>query len=163
MRVCSELVCFAINCFNSNVNQAQQSWSLETQSVPRGMAQIGTNQCTTGSWIKRGTLRQMQLKIRITSNWHRCSSSLDTLQCLREVPFGALYAVAFEGLEWFAAVDGTFIKEYPQISITQGRLAKVPILVGSNTDEGVSFGTTGVDTDEDCIAQLICTDSTSPK
>ncbi|KAL2810891.1 Alpha/Beta hydrolase protein [Aspergillus granulosus] len=83
-----------------------------------------------------------------------CSNSSDTLQCLREVPFDALYAVAYEGLEWFAAVDGTFIKEYPQISIRQGRLAKVPILLGTNTDEGVSFGTTGVNTDEDCIAQL---------
>jgi triacylglycerol lipase len=62
--------------------------------------------------------------------------------------------VAYEGLEWFAAIDGTFIKEYPQISITEGRLAKVPILLGSNTDEGVSFGTSGVDTDEECIAQL---------
>ncbi|KAL4738873.1 Alpha/Beta hydrolase protein [Aspergillus similis] len=78
-----------------------------------------------------------------------------TLQCLREVPFETLYAVAYEGLEWFAAVDGKFIKEYPQISTTKGRLAKVPILLGSNTDEGVSFGTTGVDTDEDCVAQLI--------
>ncbi|KAL2838405.1 Alpha/Beta hydrolase protein [Aspergillus pseudodeflectus] len=84
-----------------------------------------------------------------------CSNSSDTLQCLREIPFDTLYAVAYEGLEWFAAVDGDFIKEYPQISITQGRLAKVPILLGTNTDEGVSFGTTGVDTDEECIAQLI--------
>ncbi|KAL4769714.1 Alpha/Beta hydrolase protein [Aspergillus nidulans var. acristatus] len=84
-----------------------------------------------------------------------CSTSSDTLQCLREVPFDTLYGVAYEGLEWFAAVDGKFIKEYPQISTTEGRLAKVPILLGSNTDEGVSFGTTGVDTDEDCVAQLI--------
>lgn len=64
--------------------------------------------------------------------------------------------MAYEGLEWFAAIDGTFIKEYPQISYTQGRLAKVPILLGSNTDEGTSFGTTGTNTDEDCINQLIC-------
>jgi triacylglycerol lipase len=84
-----------------------------------------------------------------------CSTSSDTLQCLREVPFDTLYGVAYEGLEWFAAVDGKFIKEYPQISTTEGRLAKVPVLLGSNTDEGVSFGTTGVDTDEDCVAQLI--------
>ncbi|KAL4976588.1 Alpha/Beta hydrolase protein [Aspergillus desertorum] len=84
-----------------------------------------------------------------------CSTSSDTLQCLREVPFDTLYGVAYEGLEWFAAVDGKFIKEYPQISTTEGRLAKVPILLGSNTDEGVSFGTTGVNTDEDCVAQLI--------
>ncbi|KAL4793842.1 carboxylesterase family protein [Aspergillus venezuelensis] len=84
-----------------------------------------------------------------------CSGSTDTLQCLRDLPFDTLYDAAYEGLEWFAAVDGKFISEYPQISITKGRLVKVPILLGSNTDEGVSFGTTGVDTDEDCIAQLI--------
>ncbi|RHZ69278.1 hypothetical protein CDV55_107398 [Aspergillus turcosus] len=84
-----------------------------------------------------------------------CSTSSDTLQCLREVPYESLYAVAYEGLEWFAAIDGSFIKEYPQISYTQGRLAKVPILLGSNTDEGTSFGTTGTNTDEDCINQLI--------
>jgi triacylglycerol lipase len=64
--------------------------------------------------------------------------------------------VAYEGLEWFAAIDGSFIREYAQISYTAGRLAKVPILVGSNTDEGTSFGTTGTNTDEDCINQLIC-------
>ncbi|KAL3460501.1 Alpha/Beta hydrolase protein [Aspergillus heterothallicus] len=83
-----------------------------------------------------------------------CSNSSDTLQCLREVPFEELYAVAYEGLEWFAAIDGTFIQEYPQISITKERIVKVPILLGTNTDEGVSFGTTGVNTDEDCVAQL---------
>lgn len=35
-------------------------------------------------------------------------------------------------------------------------MAKVPILLGTNTDEGTSFGTTGTDTDEECIEQLIC-------
>lgn len=67
-----------------------------------------------------------------------------------------MYDIAYEGLEWFAAIDGSFIKEYPQISYTEGRLAKVPILLGSNTDEGTSFGTTGTNTDEECINQLIC-------
>ncbi|KAK4120148.1 carboxylesterase family protein [Parathielavia appendiculata] len=83
-----------------------------------------------------------------------CANSLDTLQCLREVPFKSLYAVAYEGLEWFATVDGQFIAEEPQVSITRGRIARVPILLGTNTDEGTSFGVTGVDTDEECIEQL---------
>ncbi|KAK4236688.1 Alpha/Beta hydrolase protein [Achaetomium macrosporum] len=83
-----------------------------------------------------------------------CANSSDTFQCLREAPFESLYAVAYEGLEWFATVDGKFINEYPQVSITHGRFAKVPILLGTNTDEGTSFGTTGVDTDEECIEQL---------
>lgn len=78
------------------------------------------------------------------------------MQCLRDVPFETFYDNAFEGLEWFAAVDGTFIREYPQISFTEGRFASVPILLGTNTDEGTSFGTTGTDTDEECVEQLIC-------
>ncbi|OGM44028.1 carboxylesterase family protein [Aspergillus bombycis] len=84
-----------------------------------------------------------------------CSSSSDTLQCLRDVSYETLYDAAYEGLEWFAAIDGTFIKEYPQISITQGNMVKVPILLGTNTDEGTSFGTTGTNTDDECIEQLI--------
>ncbi|KAF5860819.1 hypothetical protein ETB97_001039 [Aspergillus alliaceus] len=84
-----------------------------------------------------------------------CSSSSDTLQCLRDVSYDTLYDAAYEGLEWFATIDGVFIKEYPQISVTEGRMAKVPILLGTNTDEGTSFGTTGTDTDEECIEQLI--------
>jgi triacylglycerol lipase len=84
----------------------------------------------------------------------RCANSTDTLQCLREIPFESLYAVAYEGLEWFATVDGQFIAEEPQVSITHGRFARVPILLGTNTDEGTSFGVTGVDTDEECIEQL---------
>ncbi|KAK3305024.1 carboxylesterase family protein [Chaetomium strumarium] len=99
------------------------------------------------------------------TNWHQpmydrivskagCANSSDTLQYLRELPFESLYAVAYEGLEWFATVDGEFITEYPQLSITRGRFARVPILLGTTTDEGTSFGTTGVDTDEECIEQL---------
>ncbi|PYH47204.1 putative triacylglycerol lipase (LipA) [Aspergillus saccharolyticus JOP 1030-1] len=84
-----------------------------------------------------------------------CTTASDTLQCLREVPFETFYPLAYNGLEWFGTIDGTFIKEKPQISITHGRFAKVPILHGTNTDEGTSFGTTGTNTDEECIEQLI--------
>ncbi|KAJ5877215.1 hypothetical protein N7455_000680 [Penicillium solitum] len=83
-----------------------------------------------------------------------CTNSTNTLQCLRELPYATLYNTANEGLEWFATVDGSFIAQYPQISYKQGKLARVPILIGTNTDEGTSFGTTGTNTDEDCINQL---------
>ncbi|KAL5355894.1 Alpha/Beta hydrolase protein [Aspergillus floccosus] len=84
-----------------------------------------------------------------------CTSSTDTLECLRNTPYDLFYASAYEGLEWFGAIDGAFIREYPQISMKEGRIAPVPILLGSNTDEGTSFGTTGTNTDEECIEQLI--------
>ncbi|KAJ5295121.1 hypothetical protein N7508_009942 [Penicillium antarcticum] len=84
-----------------------------------------------------------------------CTESSNTLQCLRNLPYATLYSAAYEGLEWFATVDGTFISQYPQISYKQGKISKVPVLLGTNTDEGTSFGTTGTNTDEDCIDQLI--------
>ncbi|CDM26756.1 hypothetical protein DTO013E5_7041 [Penicillium roqueforti] len=83
-----------------------------------------------------------------------CTNSLNTLQCLRELPYAALYSIANEGLEWFATVDGSFITQYPQINYREGTLAQVPILLGTNTDEGTSFGTTGTNTVEDCINEL---------
>ncbi|KAJ6180361.1 hypothetical protein N7519_010822 [Penicillium mononematosum] len=83
-----------------------------------------------------------------------CTNSTNTLQCLRELPYAALYSNANEGLEWFATVDGSFIAQYPQISYKEGKMTRVPILLGTNTDEGTSFGTTGTNTDEDCINEL---------
>lgn len=85
-----------------------------------------------------------------------CSSAADSLECLRSLPYEALYSVAYEGLEWFAVVDGNFIPREPQVSYVQGKIAKVPILLGTNTDEGTSFGTTGVDTSAECVEALIC-------
>jgi acetylcholinesterase len=84
----------------------------------------------------------------------RCTNSTNTLQCLRNLPYETFYGAAYEGLEWFATIDGSFITQYPQISYTQGKFARVPILLGTNTDEGTSFGTTGTNTDEECINQL---------
>ncbi|CAG8248610.1 unnamed protein product [Penicillium salamii] len=83
-----------------------------------------------------------------------CTDAENTLQCLRELPYEKIYDSAYEGLEWFATIDGSFITQYPQISYKKGKVAQVPILLGTNTDEGTSFGTTGTDTDEDCIDEL---------
>lgn len=86
----------------------------------------------------------------------RCTNATNTLQCLRDLPYLTIYNAAYEGLEWFATIDNSFISQYPQISYKEGKLAKVPILLGTNTDEGTSFGTTGTNTDEECIEQLTC-------
>ncbi|KAJ5311385.1 Triacylglycerol lipase (LipA), partial [Penicillium atrosanguineum] len=83
-----------------------------------------------------------------------CTNATNTLQCLRDLPYSTIYNVAYEGLEWFATIDNIFISQYPQISYKEGKLAKVPILLGTNTDEGTSFGTTGTNTGEECIEQL---------
>lgn len=59
------------------------------------------------------------------------------------------------GYEWFAVVDGNFVEQWPVLSLQQKKLIKVPLLLGTCTDEGTSFGVGGVDNDEEAVAQLI--------
>lgn len=82
-----------------------------------------------------------------------CQNASDTLQCLRSVPFEKIASVAFQGLEWFHTIDGKFIKDFGQKALTNGRFAKIPIILGTTTDEG--FGVMGVNTDEQAITQLL--------
>lgn len=58
------------------------------------------------------------------------------------------------GHGWFAVIDGQLVSQWPVKNIKENKFLKVPILIGSNTDEGISFGTTGVDTDAQAIEQL---------
>lgn len=81
-----------------------------------------------------------------------CVSANDTLQCMQEVPFDTIKPYGYVGLEWFHVIDGSFVPRYGQESLTRGLFAKIPIIVGTNTDEG--FGVNGVNSDEDAIEQL---------
>ncbi|KAI8942938.1 hypothetical protein NX059_000976 [Plenodomus lindquistii] len=81
-----------------------------------------------------------------------CSAANNTLQCLRDVPYDKIAPFAYQGLEWFHTIDGSFIPRPGQASLIKGAFAKIPIIVGTNTDEG--FGVNGVNTDDQAIAQL---------
>ncbi|KAL2862829.1 Alpha/Beta hydrolase protein [Aspergillus lucknowensis] len=82
-----------------------------------------------------------------------CSSARDTLQCLREVPFQKLNAV-FNGTwgnpaySFWPAVDGDIIRELGSVQLKNLDFVKVPIIAGTNTDEGTSFGPRGINTTE---------------
>jgi acetylcholinesterase len=82
-----------------------------------------------------------------------CTNASDTLQCLRDVPFETIAPFGYQGLEWFHVLDGSFLKRYGQESLTQGKFTKIPIILGTNTDEG--FGVNGVNTDEDALTQIV--------
>ncbi|KAH7091971.1 Alpha/Beta hydrolase protein [Paraphoma chrysanthemicola] len=81
-----------------------------------------------------------------------CSNASDTLECLRAVPYETIAPFGYQGLEWFHVIDGSLIPRYGQESLTQGKFAKIPLITGTNTDEG--FGVNGVNTDEQAIEQL---------
>lgn len=80
------------------------------------------------------------------------SSSLD---CLRALPFAELDA-ALNGTEaspWAPMLDGDFIADYPHNILAAGRFPRIPVMIGTNQDEGSAFGTgrgpngSAVDTD----------------
>ncbi|KAE8150263.1 Alpha/Beta hydrolase protein [Aspergillus avenaceus] len=88
-----------------------------------------------------------------------CTGSEDTLQCLREVPFEDLNAV-FNGTDgdpvyqFWPAVDNDLVTGPGSVQLDNHEFIKVPILAGTNTDEGVSFGPTGINTTEQFYAYL---------
>jgi cholinesterase len=82
-----------------------------------------------------------------------CDGQVDTLQCLREVPFETLNSVlngtdGSSDYNFWPVVDGDFIQKWGSIQLNNHEFVKVPILAGSNTDEGTAFGPTGINTTE---------------
>jgi acetylcholinesterase len=82
-----------------------------------------------------------------------CFDAKDSLKCLRDVPYEVIAPYGSQGLEWFHTIDGSMVPRYGQKSLMQGKFAKIPIIVGTNTDEG--FGVNGVNTDKQAIEQLL--------
>lgn len=81
-----------------------------------------------------------------------------SLDCLRTISFdeinASLNATNFSTQRFPPSFDGDFIREYPSVQIDQGLIPHIPILIGQNTDEGTSFGTRGINTDEE-MASII--------
>ncbi|KAL2851245.1 Alpha/Beta hydrolase protein [Aspergillus pseudodeflectus] len=93
-----------------------------------------------------------------------CRSARDTLQCLREVPFETLNAL-FNGTDGSPAykfsptVDHDLIRERGSNQLDKHEFVQVPIIAGTNTDEGASFGPTGINTTEQFYRYLTTGDS----
>ncbi|BCS17296.1 uncharacterized protein APUU_10124A [Aspergillus puulaauensis] len=88
-----------------------------------------------------------------------CTGEQDTLQCLREVPFEDLNAV-FNGTggnpaySFWPSIDGDLLQDRGSDQLDKQEFVKVPILAGTNTDEGASFGPRGINTTEQFYSYL---------
>lgn len=87
-----------------------------------------------------------------------CADALDTLDCLRQIPEQQLQNLFnTTGLDsgftngWSPIVDGDFIQRWASIQLAQGDFVKVPIIDGTNTDEGTAFGPGDINSDEDFL------------
>lgn len=88
-----------------------------------------------------------------------CTNAPDTLQCLREVPFDQLNS-ALNGTggesdyNFSPVIDGDLIRNWGSVQLDRQEFVKVPIIAGTNTDEGTGFGPQGINTTEQFYAYL---------
>ena len=66
-----------------------------------------------------------------------CSGAEDTLGCLRDVPYEAIFN-ASAPFVFTPVIDGDILPRLPSEAMKQGLVANISVLVGSNTDEGTA-------------------------
>jgi para-nitrobenzyl esterase len=80
------------------------------------------------------------------------------IACLRAKPVSALLATPSDGAAapvFGPIVDGVFLPDQPRTLYDRGEIAKVPYLLGSNTDEGTMFFTRPITDSREYTAALV--------
>ncbi|KAI5776672.1 carboxylesterase family protein [Geopyxis carbonaria] len=83
-----------------------------------------------------------------------CTSAASPLSCLRTAPFDALNA-AMRPLTWGPIIDHQVFSQLSSKSLKTGAFARVPLLIGANSDEGTGFsGSAIINTDAEFAAHV---------
>jgi para-nitrobenzyl esterase len=84
-----------------------------------------------------------------------CRGAADELACLRQLPTSTFLAHLAEG-NFAPVVDGGFLPDQPRTLFDSRRYARIPYLLGSNSDEGTLFfvGVPPVTTEAEYLAAL---------
>lgn len=111
------------------------SWSVPVQFLRlEGLASLTLvlNSKQSGAPIPVGDITHGQAIFDDLASRAGCLNSADSLNCLRELPFKQLYeaANAVPGL-YMPRVDGTVIPLTPFEAIRQGKVARVPFVIGA--------------------------------
>ncbi|KAL1311459.1 hypothetical protein AAFC00_004404 [Neodothiora populina] len=81
-------------------------------------------------------------------NATNCTTAIDSVACLRAAPFDVLNAT-IASLSFLPVVDGGLVPSYNSIALKKGNFVKVPLLIGTNTNEGTLFAGSGVNTSKE--------------
>lgn len=86
------------------------------------------------------------------------SSARDKLSCLKMIPASTLSAAFIEYAPnenpYTPFIDGDMITQSSTTSLKEGRFLTVPLICGTNFDEGTAFGTRNINTTEEFKASL---------
>lgn len=88
-----------------------------------------------------------------------CGNASDTLACLRRVPIDTLSPVLNSSVTdavpyWGAQIDGDFVQESGTVQLAKGSFVKVPLLHGTNHDEGAMFAVKGINNTEQFLESI---------
>lgn len=52
-------------------------------------------------------------------------------------------------------IDGELWTDYPSVLASQGKFLKIPVIIGTNSDEGCTFATKGLDTEDELWKSML--------
>jgi len=105
-----------------------------------------------------GNVALWQPQYDLIVNATNCTNRTNTLACLRSVPFEDINSIFNSSLnivghdapfEYGSVIDGDFIPKAHSVLLQEGKFARVPVLIGTNFDEGTFIGPKGVNSTED--------------
>ncbi|KAJ3415286.1 hypothetical protein HDV05_005296 [Chytridiales sp. JEL 0842] len=73
-----------------------------------------------------------------SSNCADTSTAQSKIECLRQIPVDKLVELS-DGFEHGVVVDSKYIPARPSVRLQNGQFQKVPIMIGTNADEGTFF------------------------
>ncbi|ROV99041.1 hypothetical protein VMCG_06619 [Cytospora schulzeri] len=83
-----------------------------------------------------------------------CYTADDQLACLRGLDSDTLFAAA-PAQVWNPLIDGDFLTGYPSALIRDGKYNAIPLLTGTNTDEGTGFSPSKPNTEADLFYDFL--------
>ncbi|CAI6090672.1 unnamed protein product [Clonostachys chloroleuca] len=84
-----------------------------------------------------------------------CAGSSAMVNCLRAVPFETWQAAKTTSLIWNPMVDGELWSDFPSVLATEGKFLRIPVIIGTNSDEGCTFATRGINTEEELVKSML--------
>ncbi|PWY86686.1 alpha/beta-hydrolase [Aspergillus heteromorphus CBS 117.55] len=101
-----------------------------------------------------GTMKQQQGYFDSVSESTGCNSSIEMIDCLRNLPLqqynASLYA-ANSGTDFRPVIDGDFLKNSPSSQFSHQQMAPVALLLGANSDEGLTTFINSANTSEELV------------
>jgi para-nitrobenzyl esterase len=73
------------------------------------------------------------------------NATAPVLDCLRNVDAFAISAATMWGYDWYPTVDSVFMLEAPFARLVQGKVSRIPTIIGTNTDDGWYFASPGAE------------------